>query len=111
MREFFYGAYCDFYLESTKPLLKNNKLEYLADQQEFVWNILRECNRLAMIMYHPFIPSITEELWQKCKMGGAGDTSILDSKYPKYEDISAFKVVFIFRNNFLLDVFKFKVLC
>lgn len=93
LREFFYASYCDFYLESTKPILKKNGTddESIA-QQEFVWNILRICTRMTLLMYHPFLPSLTEELWQKYKMGEG--ESILETKYPKYSEISQFIVGF-----------------
>lgn len=96
LREFFYGAYCDFYLESTKPLLKKtttNITKMEEKQQEYVWNILRACSRMTLLMYHPFVPSLTEELWQKYRMGGEGSgKSILDAKYPKYAELSKLKV-------------------
>lgn len=94
LREFFYGAYCDFYLESTKRLLKktdNVNREAASEQQEFIWNILRVCSRTTLLMYHPFMPSLTEELWNKYKMGGE-DESILETNYPKYAEIAKFSV-------------------
>lgn len=95
LREFFYGSYCDFYLEATKPLLKNDGSENL-ERQEFVWNLLREINRLTLILYHPFMPSITEELWQITL--SQPDSSILDEKYPKYEEIPQLKVYYYIRS-------------
>lgn len=94
LREFYYGDYCDFYLESSKPLLKNKLLANdvaAFRMQERVWNILRVCNEINLRLYHPFIPSLTEELWQKYEMGTDGQ-SILDTTYPKYEEISKFQV-------------------
>ena len=82
LRVFYYTNFFDFYLESTKPLLKSDDHELL----ENVWNVLRVCNKSALIMYHPFMPSITEEIWQL--NSGFSDnskkfTSILDFEYPK----------------------------
>ena len=88
LREFYYNDFCDFYLESTKPLLKSNNNE----MQEIVWNILRNINNTILVMYHPFIPSITEELWQRINNTNRknNNLSILDCEYPKYSKISKF---------------------
>ena len=86
LREFFYASYCDFYLESTKPVFKKDGIE----RQELTWNTLRICSELMLFLYHPFVPSITEELWQKHKFGN--ESSILEAKYPRYGEISNFKV-------------------
>ncbi|CAF0709760.1 unnamed protein product, partial [Brachionus calyciflorus] len=80
--EFYYADFCDFYLESTKPVFKSSDIEL----EQIVWNILRQCNNYTLLMYHPFIPSITEELWQKNNSVGSFD-SILDFKYPSSSDI------------------------
>lgn len=83
LREFYYGDFCDFYLESTKPILKaDSDLSF----RENIWNILRQCNNYTLLLYHPFIPSITEELWQRNNHGGSCE-SILDAKYPSSGDI------------------------
>ncbi len=90
LREFYYSDYCDFYLESTKPLLKSNN----HVMQEIVWNILRNINSTILILYHPFIPSITEELWQRINNNNTNindqKLSILECEYPKYDKISKF---------------------
>ena len=41
-------------------------------------------------MYHPFIPSITEELWQRNSQ--TNGESILDFDYPSSKNISTFMV-------------------
>jgi valyl-tRNA synthetase len=90
LREFYVNNFCDFYLESTKPVLKTD--DYSLSVQDNVWNILRLCNSHTLLMYHPFMPSLTEELWQRLN-GLNGESSILDHKYPSYADLSCKEVI------------------
>lgn len=91
LRAFYYASFFDFYLESTKPLLQSDDFELV----ELVWNVMRICNHETLLMYHPFMPSITEELWQT--NSGFSDnqkfSSILDFEYPTYEK---FKIIEVF---------------
>lgn len=93
LRDFFYRDLCDFYLESTKPVLKTDDKENFEMKQN-VWNILRNCINYTLLMYHPFMPSITEELWHRNKSinGIQKDLSILDFKYPTRGDFFDIKV-------------------
>ena len=89
LRDFYYGNFCDFYLESTKPVFKSNHFEL----EELVWNVLRLCNEHALLMYHPFIPSITEELWQRFVLKDhQTQKSILEFEYPNQSNLSKFQV-------------------
>jgi len=89
LREFYYGNFCDFYLESTKPVFKSNNFEL----EELVWNVLRLCNEHALLMYHPFIPSVTEELWQRYVLkANQTQKSILEFNYPIQANFSKFQV-------------------
>jgi valyl-tRNA synthetase len=57
--DFFWGDFCDWYLESTKVLLKNasTKAETLTTLVTVLDGALR--------LMHPVIPFITETLWEK----------------------------------------------
>lgn len=96
LREFFYQDFCDFYLECTKPTLKSTSDEKRRERA-IKWNILRVCNKCMLLMYHPFMPSITEELWQQVnfereerKVGEV--KSILSQKFPTTKHLAQFKV-------------------
>ena len=55
------GKFCDWYLEFTKPLLSSDDSELAAETRStFGWT-LDQC----LIMLHPFMPFITEEIWSK----------------------------------------------
>ena len=100
LREFYYSNFFDFYLECSKLVLKseggdNNNNN--AALEELVWNILRVCNYHCLVVYHPIMPSLTEELWQNnagfaMNSSPAGSTSILDASYPDESTFSALKV-------------------
>lgn len=97
LRVFYYTNFFDFYLESTKPLLKSNDHELL----ELTWNVLRICNKNSLLMYHPFMPSITEEIWQLNSGFSDADekfTSILDFNYQTCLKLNELNVSFISLN-------------
>lgn len=80
--EFLRGDFCDWYVEIAKIRLYNNdedkKISKLTAQY-ILWKVLEEGMRLL----HPFMPFITEEIWQKVKI--SGETIMLE-KYPEYEE-------------------------
>ncbi|GFE52080.1 valine--tRNA ligase [Roseobacter cerasinus] len=57
---FVWGKVCDWYLELSKPLLQDEANAHLAleTRQTMAW-VLDQC----MILLHPIMPFITEELW------------------------------------------------
>jgi len=60
IRNFFWSVLCDWYLELIKPRLntRNKKSAALAQQ------ILALCLDQVLRLLHPFLPFITEHLWQ-----------------------------------------------
>lgn len=80
--EFAWNEYCDWYLELAKPLLNPDGSSSDAQKsgtQRTLLSVLEALLRLS----HPFMPYITEELWQKVapKVGITGDT-IMRQPYP-----------------------------
>ncbi|MCI0527933.1 MAG: class I tRNA ligase family protein, partial [Nitrospira sp.] len=78
--QFIWHEYCDWYLELIKPRLSASSPETAATRATMV-NTLETLLRLL----HPFMPFITEEIWQK--IPHQGETIVLAS-YPKAESIS-----------------------
>ena len=75
--EFVWDEFCDWYLELTKPILNSDdatQAQKLGTQQTLA-RILESVLRLA----HPFLPFLTEELWQKVPVTIrlSGDTIML----------------------------------
>ena len=84
--DFFWSEYCDWYLEAIKPRLTKGDKTALQNGFYVFMNILK--------LLHPFIPFITEELWQKLPFEGL-EESIMISKWP---EVSGFNFEGEYRN-------------
>ncbi|KRW62547.1 valine--tRNA ligase [Pseudomonas sp. TTU2014-080ASC] len=75
--EFIWDEYCAWYLELVKPVLwdENAPIERQRGTRRTLIRVLEVALRLA----HPFMPFITEEIWQRIKAqaGVSGDTIML----------------------------------
>lgn len=78
--EFVWGELCDWYIEIAKPRLynKENPAERATAQ-----HVLCEVLGSAMKLLHPYMPFITEEIWQ-C-LPHEGD-SIMIAPWPKFQE-------------------------
>ncbi|MFD2739129.1 valine--tRNA ligase [Sulfitobacter aestuarii] len=56
---FVWGKVCDWYVELSKPLLQEDAPEAEETRQTLGW-VLDQC----LVLLHPIMPFITEELWQ-----------------------------------------------
>ena len=83
--EFIWNEYCGWYLELSKPVLwdENSSEEAKRGTLGTLVRVLEATMRLA----HPFMPFITEEIWQQVKVlaGKSGDTIML-APYPVAQD-------------------------
>lgn len=75
---FFWGDYCDWYLEVIKPRLY--KSENPKDKKTAI-TIASFIMKGSMELLHPFIPFITEEIWQNFK--DEDEKSIVISQWPE----------------------------
>jgi valyl-tRNA synthetase len=73
---FVWHEFCDWYLEAIKPAL-HGKLDPAAREASLavLWRVLHD----TLILLHPFIPFVTEEIWHKLP-GTAG--SIMSAAFP-----------------------------
>ena len=77
--EFIWDELCDWYLELTKPLLLATDVspELQRGARHTLLSVLEQTLRLA----HPFIPFMTEEIWQQVpeSIRGQGETIMLEA--------------------------------
>jgi len=77
--KFFWRQYCDWYIELCKSRLYQDEDEIAKSTVGYVLiNILERYLRLL----HPFMPFITEEIWQNLPLESE---SIMISSYPEYK--------------------------
>jgi len=83
--DFIWNEYCSWYLELSKPALKDEKAS--AEQQRGTRRTLVRVLEATLRLAHPMMPFITEEVWQKVKTlaGTSGDT-IMHAAYPVADD-------------------------
>jgi valyl-tRNA synthetase len=99
---FFWGELCDWYLELTKPVFQAGRvshspdretdvladtLEYGADARDLedareTRNVFAYVLEASLRALHPFIPFITEELWQRLPRPAKRPISIAIASYP-----------------------------
>ncbi len=85
LQEFIRDNYCDWYIELVKPRLSDD-----ADSKsrEVAEKVLCYVLSNTLKLLHPFMPFITEEIWQTLPHDGE---SIMISKWPEFSDDLSFK--------------------
>ena len=86
--EFFWNDYCDWYLEFSKPVLWDDNAS--EARKRGTYHTLVSVLEAALRMLHPFMPFITEEIWQRAApLLGEHKTSIMLASYPQITDFEA----------------------
>jgi valyl-tRNA synthetase len=81
--EFAWHDYCDWYLEFSKPLLAQDEAT-ARDTRATLLAVLEQLMRLA----HPFIPFLTEEIWQRvAPLAGAGGDTVMLAAFPRADEV------------------------
>ena len=76
--DFIWDVYCDWYIELTKPRITAGGDTALTAQTVLVW-VMKGMLKLL----HPFMPYITEEIWQALVNDGS---AIIVSDFPVYDE-------------------------
>ena len=76
---FTWGTFCDWYLEFTKPVLNGGDATARDETRATTAYVLRDLVKLL----HPFIPFITEEIWEKL---GLGEGLLITAPWPEFPD-------------------------
>ena len=80
---FVWHEFCDWYLEAVKPALYDKEGPQAKEATRSVlWQVLHD----TLILLHPFIPFVTEEIWHHLP-GTNG--SIMKAAYPEYASDAA----------------------
>ena len=81
---FVWHVFCDWYLELIKPILGgSNEAEKAETRAATAW-VLDQ----ILLLLHPFMPFITEELWQKTGETGPERASLLiEAPWPSYSGL------------------------
>jgi len=82
IHDFFWGEFCDWYIEISKIRLGRSTISPLP--------VLTFISEALLRLLHPFMPFITEELWQNLKErlpeGTLGPASIMIAPYPAADE-------------------------
>jgi valyl-tRNA synthetase len=80
--QFFWHEFCDWHIEMVKPVLLGK--HGTDDNRKRAKRVLLEVLDRSLRLLHPFMPFVTEEIWQK--LGGI-EPSIMVAPYPIAEDL------------------------
>ena len=81
--QFTWGTFCDWYLEFSKPLLDGEDETVKAETRSTAAFVLDHTLKLL----HPFMPFISEELWEQMGAEGAArETPLITADWPQLDD-------------------------
>ncbi len=85
LHEFIWNEYCDWYLELSKPILWDEDADP-AYAEATRWALLTTLEK-SLRLLHPFMPFITEEIWQRVSplLQITGDSVMLQA-YPVFDE-------------------------
>ncbi len=82
--DFIWDDFCDWYIELVKPRLNDKEN---AGESERAQKVLLHVFGGALKMLHPFMPFLTEEIWQSLP---GGEEAIMIAPFPKYDKALCF---------------------
>ena len=75
--QFVWHSFCDWYLEFSKTILYSNNKKNIIEIREVSGFVFKE----ILILMHPFIPFVTEEIWLKNKLDNSGKNYLMFSNW------------------------------
>jgi valyl-tRNA synthetase len=86
---FIWSEVCDWYIELAKPSLYDDAAEgdaAVSNRRRLTQGTLAHVLETACRMLHPFMPFITEEIWQQLPKAGGSPGSLVITLYPICDD-------------------------
>ena len=82
--QYFYNHLCDVYIENSKSIIQGGTSEESESAQQTLYTALEG----GLTLLHPFLPFLTEELWQRLpRRPGDSCPSIVKAAYPQYIEV------------------------
>ncbi|HEX6766783.1 MAG TPA: valine--tRNA ligase, partial [Polyangiaceae bacterium] len=79
---FFWDELCDWFLEATKPIFSSTNESEKGETRRVLAHVLET----ALRALHPYVPFVTEELWQRLPRPASRPISIALAPYPTADD-------------------------
>ena len=76
--QFAWHSYCDWYLELSKTILFSDNEEAKVEVKKVSSYVFKQ----ILILLHPFIPFVTEEIWLKNKFDKSGKNFLMLANWP-----------------------------
>jgi len=80
--QFAWHSYCDWYLELSKTILFSDNEEAKSEVKKVSSYVFKQ----ILILLHPFIPFVTEEIWLKNKFDKSGKDFLMLANWPTGEN-------------------------
>lgn len=77
--DFVWGDFCDWYIELTKPRLQSDDAADHASAERVLLYVLSG----ALKLLHPFMPFVTEEIWQSLELD---EGMLISAKWEEYSE-------------------------
>jgi len=77
--QFVWHSYCDWYVELSKTILYSKDQKAIKEVREVSSYIFKQ----ILILIHPFIPFVTEEIWLKNKLDNSKKNFLMLANWPK----------------------------
>lgn len=82
IKNFYWSVFCDWYLETTKPRIYGDSQADKKTPRVILLHVLDTCLRLL----HPFMPYITEKLWQVLPNSVHDTPALVVAKWPTHDE-------------------------
>ena len=80
---FIWHVYCDWYLELIKPILAGADADAAAETRAMAAFVLDQ----ALMLLHPFMPFVTEELWAKRAPSEGRPSLLMLAPWPEHQGL------------------------